>query len=98
MYIDWLVHFLFQKECHVFIYIVHVEYMDYVYGASRVLTVFTIAAGPYGGVDRSTPPHLIGTSSIGTDVVYYCIRGTLLLSLKCLGSVQLYVWLYVLRL
>jgi hypothetical protein len=30
-------------------YIVHVEYMDYVYGASRVLTVFISVAGPYGG-------------------------------------------------
>jgi hypothetical protein len=31
------------------LYFVHVEYMDYVYGASRVLTVFISVAGPYGG-------------------------------------------------
>jgi hypothetical protein len=56
---------------------VHVEYMDYVYGASRVLTVFISVAGPYGG-GRLVDPliSLIGTtcSFIETGAFYYCIR------------------------
>jgi hypothetical protein len=41
-------------------YIVHVEYMDYVYGASRVLTVFISVAGPYV---TGRPPHPIGSNA-----------------------------------
>eukprot|EP01049_Picozoa_sp_SAG25_P018952 SAG25_NODE_5712_length_628_cov_0.879017_1_plen_167_part_10 len=54
-------------------YIVHdnVEYMDYVYGASHVLTVFISVADPHG---RGRPPHLIGASSIETSAFYYCIH------------------------
>ena len=39
-----LVHFTLHKGAAVdsVVYIVHVEYMDYVYGASRVLTVFIL--------------------------------------------------------
>ena len=39
-----LVHFTLHTGAGVdsVVYIVHVEYMDYVYGASRVLTVFIL--------------------------------------------------------
>ena len=55
--------------------VVHVEYMDYVYGASRVLTVFISVAGPYEG-GRPVDPliSLELASFIETGAFYYCTR------------------------
>ena len=62
-----LVHFTLHTGAGVdsVVYIVHVEYMDYVYGASCVLTVF-IPGSHSGSIVTSS----IVTSSIGNGVFF----------------------------